>query len=426
MPCPACARNTLQSLLGTFTSKGQAHAWASNAIPLPRASSLSGRYNQKNFRSSSTWSSRTNQLPFINGTRALHVTKRSLKSSNHNEEPSGLGAAGQQAKDLQDHVSSMVEISDGRPNKRNNAAEKGTKSTPARLARRERRRPRRRFEGDRTRPQVKQPSSSKAARIVQEQAPRQTVSTRDSGKHKGSRTRTADDSSRKNAGDAMGALGKLEGKKKKPRWRDRPPSGIQEESVKSAKQSPKPTEHDERDQEQSTHEQRPPWEAQKQALRLKFGSQGWMPRKRLSPDALSGIRTLHAQYPETYSTPTLAEHFKVSPEAIRRILKSKWTPNEEEDDKRKRRWEKRGENIWSEMSKQGIKPPRPWREKGIGRLSDHDRDPGSGGDRRRRRSSFTALEEEIGTESNRDVITTTTGVGEKLGIHDGSLAHKIL
>ena len=424
MPCSSCAKNALHTLLDSFLPRTQAHAWASNAVPSPRARSLTGQYNQNIFRSSSTWSSRTKRLPFINGSIALYATKPSLHSLNHDEEPSGLGAAGQQAKDLQDHVSSMIEISDRRPN-RNNVAERGSKSTPARLARRERRRPRRRFEGDRTRPQGKQTSSLKGARIEREQSPRQAVFTRNGGEKEGSPARIADDSSRQNAGDVMGALGKLEGKKKKPRWRDRPPSGIQDEATNSTKQSPNPKEHDERDQEQSLHEQRPPWEAQKQALRLKFGSQGWQPRKRLSPDALEGIRTLHAQYPETYSTPILAEHFKVSSEAIRRILKSKWKPNEEEDEKRKRRWEKRGENIWSEMSMQGIKPPRPWREKGIGRMSDHDHG-GGGGARHRRRSSFTALEEEIGMESNRDVITTTTGVGEKRRIHDGSLAHKIL
>ena len=107
------------------------------------------------------------------------------------------------------------------------------------------------------------------------------------------------------------------------------------------------------------------WQIQKRALKEKFGSKGWMPRKRLSPDALEGIRALHAQHPEKYSTPVLAEQFKVSPEAIRRILKSKWRPSKEEKADRLRRWDKRGESIWSQMVEVGIKPPKKWREMGI-------------------------------------------------------------
>ncbi|KAA6414416.1 MAG: required for respiratory growth mitochondrial [Lasallia pustulata] len=108
------------------------------------------------------------------------------------------------------------------------------------------------------------------------------------------------------------------------------------------------------------------WQSQKSALAAKFGAQGWAPRKRLSPDALEGIRALHAQYPEIYTTPVLADQFKVSPEAVRRILKSKWRPNEEEEADRRQRWDKRGESIWSQMVELGIKPPKKWREMGIG------------------------------------------------------------
>jgi hypothetical protein len=112
--------------------------------------------------------------------------------------------------------------------------------------------------------------------------------------------------------------------------------------------------------------QREQWQIQKKALKEKFGDDGWNPRKRLSPDALEGIRVLHAQYPQEYPTAVLADHFKVSPEAIRRILKSKWKPSEEEEESRRQRWGKRGELIWSQMAQDGIKPPKKWRELGIG------------------------------------------------------------
>ncbi|KAJ9619179.1 Required for respiratory growth protein 9 mitochondrial [Taxawa tesnikishii (nom. ined.)] len=118
----------------------------------------------------------------------------------------------------------------------------------------------------------------------------------------------------------------------------------------------------------SKKSEREEWQIQKAALEGKFGEESWNPRKRISPDALAGIRALHASQPTVYTTPVLAEHFKVSPEAIRRILKSKWQPKEEEVEDRRRRWEKRGEKKWSEMVELGIRPPKKWREMGVGKV----------------------------------------------------------
>ncbi len=98
-----------------------------------------------------------------------------------------------------------------------------------------------------------------------------------------------------------------------------------------------------------------PWRVQKDALDKKFPS-GWNPPKKLSPDALEGIRHLHATAPERFTTAVLAEEFKVSPEAIRRILKSRWTPSEAEAESRRKRWEKRHERIWSRMAELGLRP----------------------------------------------------------------------
>lgn len=117
---------------------------------------------------------------------------------------------------------------------------------------------------------------------------------------------------------------------------------------------------------------REPWQVQKRALSKKFGSSGWSPRKRLSPDSLEGIRALHAQYPDKYTTPVLADYFKVSPEAIRRILKSKWRPNDDEEQRRRDRWNKRGASIWGHMNELGIKPPRKWRDQGVCRSEIHE------------------------------------------------------
>lgn len=70
----------------------------------------------------------------------------------------------------------------------------------------------------------------------------------------------------------------------------------------------------------------------------------WMPRRRVSPDAMAGIRTLNKTNPE-YDVARLADLFRVSPEAIRRILRSKWVPSPDEAEARDKRWLKRKQEI---------------------------------------------------------------------------------
>ncbi|KAK5045979.1 hypothetical protein LTR84_008765 [Exophiala bonariae] len=105
------------------------------------------------------------------------------------------------------------------------------------------------------------------------------------------------------------------------------------------------------------------WQIQKKGLLQKFKEEGWQPRKKLSPDTIEGIRGLHEQDPEKYSTPNLAEHFKVSPEAIRRILKSNFRPTEAQMQERRVRWAKRHDRIWDQKVQLGLRPPRKmdWR-----------------------------------------------------------------
>ncbi|KAF2257037.1 hypothetical protein BU26DRAFT_34424 [Trematosphaeria pertusa] len=111
----------------------------------------------------------------------------------------------------------------------------------------------------------------------------------------------------------------------------------------------------------------PLWLVEKEAVKQKLGGAAWNPRKKLSPDTMEGIRHLHETQPDRFTTPILAQHFQVSPEAIRRILKSKWRPSDEEQEERLKRWDKRGEKIWSNLVELGIKPPKKWREMGVGR-----------------------------------------------------------
>ncbi|KAL4910101.1 hypothetical protein BDW74DRAFT_173570 [Aspergillus multicolor] len=100
------------------------------------------------------------------------------------------------------------------------------------------------------------------------------------------------------------------------------------------------------------------WEIHKEALKKKFPN-GWAPLKKLSPDAMEGIRHLHHVAPDQFTTAILADEFKVSPEAIRRILKSKWRPSGEQLEERRKRWEQRHDRIWSHMAELGLRPKLP-------------------------------------------------------------------
>ncbi len=115
---------------------------------------------------------------------------------------------------------------------------------------------------------------------------------------------------------------------------------------------------------------------QKRAQQDKF-PEGWSPRKRLSPDALDGIRALHRQFPAAYTTADLAGRFGVSPEAIRRILRGRWRPSPAEEEDRQLRWFNRGRAVWSRWAELGRKPPTRWRREGIRRNHQLDRRQGS-------------------------------------------------
>ncbi|CAJ2511622.1 Uu.00g072470.m01.CDS01 [Anthostomella pinea] len=133
---------------------------------------------------------------------------------------------------------------------------------------------------------------------------------------------------------------------------------------KIIKADPKPQPQKKNGEDDAPPREREQWQIQKAALQSKF-PEGWMPRKRLSPDALDGIRALHAQFPQQYPTAMLAAQFEVSPEAIRRILRAKWAPRPEEEEDRQGRWFNRGKSIWGQMAELGKKPPRRWRREGV-------------------------------------------------------------
>ncbi|KAL3469883.1 hypothetical protein BJX99DRAFT_240447 [Aspergillus californicus] len=142
------------------------------------------------------------------------------------------------------------------------------------------------------------------------------------------------------------------------------PSNTQRSDNRNARKVPKEHQRDQKERKDrkdrpnfnpELNKNREEWQVQKHALKKKFPT-GWSPSKKLSPDAIEGIRHLNTIAPDQFTTDVLAKEFKMSPEAIRRILKSKWRPSETELENRRQRWEKRHDRIWSHMSELGVRP----------------------------------------------------------------------
>lgn len=70
----------------------------------------------------------------------------------------------------------------------------------------------------------------------------------------------------------------------------------------------------------------------RETMKKKFPD-GWKPPNTISREAMEGLRAFHAHDPDRFTTPVLADKFKISPEAVRRILRSKWKPTPEREAK---------------------------------------------------------------------------------------------
>lgn len=102
----------------------------------------------------------------------------------------------------------------------------------------------------------------------------------------------------------------------------------------------------------------PPWKRQMFALREKFHDKGgWNPSKKLSREAMDGIRSIKDSNPEL-SSGDIASYFKISPEAVRRILRSKWRPSPSEQANISERWERRGQRLKEQKQETEKKQPR--------------------------------------------------------------------
>lgn len=105
-----------------------------------------------------------------------------------------------------------------------------------------------------------------------------------------------------------------------------------------------------RDQLEPTSEQShdgPEWLKHRRAMKGKFPV-GWRPPKRISREAMDLLRTLHRSAPDKFTTPLLAEQFKISAEAVRRILKSKFQLSDEEKAKRERKRKEERDRLHAE------------------------------------------------------------------------------
>lgn len=88
----------------------------------------------------------------------------------------------------------------------------------------------------------------------------------------------------------------------------------------------------------------PIWRKHKETVRSRLGGATWNPPKKLSREQMDAVRMLKASV-RGISASDLAERFRVSPEAIRRILRSRWRPSDREQDDIQDRWHRRGERI---------------------------------------------------------------------------------
>lgn len=82
----------------------------------------------------------------------------------------------------------------------------------------------------------------------------------------------------------------------------------------------------------------PEWAKRDKSHKARYGV--WNPTRKLNRQQMQDLRTIKDLLPQ-YKTIDLANMFKISPEAVRRILKSSWVPNEKDAEDLKLRQDKR-------------------------------------------------------------------------------------
>ncbi|KAJ1967348.1 Required for respiratory growth protein 9 mitochondrial [Dimargaris xerosporica] len=86
----------------------------------------------------------------------------------------------------------------------------------------------------------------------------------------------------------------------------------------------------------------------------------WSPTKRVARSTMERIRFLRTNLPDTYTIPRLSAEFKISFEAVRRILKSKYIPSERVRARQEeKRMAKREAFEQASLASKSQKPSRP-------------------------------------------------------------------
>jgi len=117
-------------------------------------------------------------------------------------------------------------------------------------------------------------------------------------------------------------------------------------TTKAAASTPRPGAEDEEPKEV------PLWLKHKMTVKSKLKGEAWAPYKKVSPDARQAIKLLARTHPE-FNTKRISEIFRMDPEAIRRIIHSKYAPTPEEQEEAARRWVNRGDQVWQRWMDQG-------------------------------------------------------------------------
>ncbi|KAF3284932.1 Required for respiratory growth protein 9 mitochondrial [Orbilia oligospora] len=118
----------------------------------------------------------------------------------------------------------------------------------------------------------------------------------------------------------------------------------------------------------------PTWKIHMDSVKSKLKGEKWNPFGRLSPAAVATLKQLKQENPGM-TVEEYAPIFKISPDALRRILKSKWMPTPEQETDRNERWKRRGKAVWQEWEEKGLVQKKKEKEKqevGLGMLTKRE------------------------------------------------------
>ncbi|KAF3177211.1 Required for respiratory growth protein 9 mitochondrial [Orbilia oligospora] len=117
----------------------------------------------------------------------------------------------------------------------------------------------------------------------------------------------------------------------------------------------------------------PAWKIHMDSVKSKLKGEKWNPFGRLSPAAVATLKQLKQENPGM-TVEEYAPIFKISPDALRRILKSKWMPTPEQEADRNERWKRRGKAVWQEWEEKGLvqKKKEKKQEVGLGMLTKRE------------------------------------------------------